>query len=66
MMQRFFPKDTVEAAVWCGICNQETPWRIAGGRPLFCIPCYERRKAAREAAAPARPPDAQMDLFKPR
>jgi hypothetical protein len=39
-MRHFYTKSTVEASNWCSKCGRETQWKIDGGRPTYCIPCY--------------------------
>lgn len=40
-MRHFFSKGTVMAAMWCDKCHAETVWKIAGGRPQYCMKCYD-------------------------
>jgi hypothetical protein len=39
-MRNFYTKNTVEAPNYFRKCGRETQWRIDGGRPSYCIPCY--------------------------
>lgn len=41
-MPQHYPKNTVEASIWCSKCNKETPWRIADGRRQYCLNCYQK------------------------
>ncbi len=60
MSPEHYPKLTVEASIFCKTCMKMTPWRIAGGKRQFCIPCYERDHAPKpEATAP---PAEQTDF----
>jgi hypothetical protein len=63
MSPHHFPKNTVEASVWCNTCNKMTPWRILNGRRGFCIPCYGKQPAA---SKPVAKPEAeqQLEMFK--
>ncbi len=62
-MRRFFTKSTVEAQVWCVKCGRETWWKIAGGRPQYCMPCMEALRMKAKATAPVAPVEQQADLF---
>lgn len=41
-MRNFYTKNTVEAPNYCRICGKETQWKIDGGHPTYCIPCYNK------------------------
>jgi hypothetical protein len=59
-MGQHYTKDTVEAPIFCNKCMRFTQWRILGGKPAFCIPCYEKNGEIKITRNPAM---AQMDLF---
>jgi hypothetical protein len=42
-MPHHFTKGTVGASIWCGKCGKMTPWRVAGGKRSYCIPCYDKK-----------------------
>jgi hypothetical protein len=42
-MPHHFPKNTVEASIWCNTCNRVTPWRVLNGKRGYCIPCYDAK-----------------------
>jgi hypothetical protein len=58
-MRNFYTKNTIEAPNWCRICGRETQWRIEGGRPMHCIPCYNAPPKPVE-----KPTIKQGELFK--
>jgi len=63
-MPEHYPKSTVEASIFCTKCNKMTPWKVADGRRQYCIPCYEKPKAAPASNQVEKREVEQFDLFK--
>ena len=59
-MRDFYTKATVEASRPCRVCGKNTPWRIMGGRPAYCIPCFEKPRPAPAAKVK---PEPEPTLF---
>jgi hypothetical protein len=59
-MRHFFPKNTVEAIVWCVKCHKETVHQVHGGRPHACSECM-KTPAVEEKKKPE--PPKQAGLF---
>jgi hypothetical protein len=62
-MPHHFPKNTVQAEIFCNRCMKYTPWRVADGRRQWCMVCYERRKHENSAKV-MKPVTEQGTLFK--
>lgn len=60
-MPHHFPKNTVQAEVFCPKCMKLTPWRIAGGRRAYCLVCYGRPQPSKPVAKPD--PAQQLEMF---
>ena len=41
-VRNFYTRNTIEAPNYCRKCGRETQWKIDGGRPTYCLVCYNK------------------------
>lgn len=60
-MGQHYTSLTLEVSAWCNKCGKMTPHRVADKRLQYCLPCYDRPRAA--AVEKELEETAQMSLF---